>query len=181
MNFDYKWILSDTHFAHSTMIKAKWRPEGWQGQLWDNWNRLIQPNDKVLHLGDVVFGGKPDLMLLKELPGDITFIKGNHDSSQRVKDYQNKLGWKFIDPFVVEYEGYDIEFRHEPTWPLPANYLQVHGHIHMEPEVSLFHLNCCVEHLNFAPVELQGLVDARIEKLHGLLKTRHLLLVNTSR
>ena len=172
-----KYIISDTHFSHGTMVKAGWRQSGWQGKLWDNWMNTVQPEDTVLHLGDIVFGGKQDLLALRHLTGSVSFIKGNHDQSQRVKDYQNKLGWKRLEPFTIQYEGYTVEFRHEPTWPLPnGSFLQVHGHIHTEPQVSLWHISCCVEELDYRPVSLKQLLDDRIEKLEALIATKHVLL-----
>jgi len=67
-------------------------------QIIKNWNRDIQPNDTVYHLGDFAFGGKTKvLLMLSRLNGKKFLIRGNHDDSvlkppcsdyfQWIKDY----------------------------------------------------------------------------------------------
>jgi len=49
-----------------------------------NWNEVVGPEDKVYHLGDIVFSKEDTdsaLSLLERLNGKIFLIKGNHDRS----------------------------------------------------------------------------------------------------
>ncbi len=55
------WIVSDTHFFHINIGKYCNRPENWQDMIIENWNRLVSPDDDVLHLGDYCFGSKDNV------------------------------------------------------------------------------------------------------------------------
>jgi calcineurin-like phosphoesterase family protein len=52
------WIISDTHFFHANIGRYCDRPDGWQETIFDNWNRLIQPEEIVFHVGDLALGRK---------------------------------------------------------------------------------------------------------------------------
>lgn len=51
------WLVSDTHFNHSNIIKYCNRPYQSVSEMdWDmveKWNSVVKPNDHVYHLGDV--------------------------------------------------------------------------------------------------------------------------------
>jgi calcineurin-like phosphoesterase family protein len=58
------YVIADTHFGHKAIIEfeGKLRPfktiEEHDEALIENWNRTVTPFDTVIHLGDVLFGGK---------------------------------------------------------------------------------------------------------------------------
>jgi calcineurin-like phosphoesterase family protein len=58
---DQTWIISwaiATHFFHENLGRYYNRPDGWQEMIIENWNRLIQPDDLVFHVGDLALGKK---------------------------------------------------------------------------------------------------------------------------
>ena len=55
-----RWFISDTHLSHFNVIQYTGRPfqsvEEMDGQLIENWNALVQPEDTVFFLGDFGIG-----------------------------------------------------------------------------------------------------------------------------
>jgi calcineurin-like phosphoesterase family protein len=100
---DSTWIIADTHFFHANIGQYCDRPDGWQDLIIENWNRFIQPDDTVFHLGDLALGKKEDTeALIPLLNGKLYLIRGNHD--RRGKAFYNKLGITLVpDPFRMVY------------------------------------------------------------------------------
>jgi calcineurin-like phosphoesterase family protein len=131
------WIIADTHFGHDNMIPYCGRPKDFDDQIISNWNKVVQHEDVVIHLGDVIFGQNKDTRLpsiMASLPGKKILCRGNHDPKPGV--WYMEHGFDFVcDSFV--YDRY--LFSHCPITPLPkqANYnwqkdinLNIHGHFH---------------------------------------------------
>lgn len=129
-----KWITSDQHFNHSNIIEYCNRPFDstfdMDTYMISQWNKVVKPNDTVLHLGDFALGMDKEgvTKLLSQLNGRITLVRGNHDRFGKQKSidcgFENVLDKYVIDNFV---------FTHRP---LPADSLlgiintNIHGHIH---------------------------------------------------
>lgn len=64
---DQTWIISDTHFFHTNIGQYCDRPDGWQETIIENWNRYINPEEVVFHVGDLALGKKDDLEVLASL------------------------------------------------------------------------------------------------------------------
>jgi calcineurin-like phosphoesterase family protein len=83
------WFTADTHFGHANIIKYCERPfeNAWEHDktLIKNWNDCIRKEgDVVYHLGDFGLASKGYLIqILKQLNGEIRFIRGNHDKSMK--------------------------------------------------------------------------------------------------
>jgi calcineurin-like phosphoesterase family protein len=158
------WIISDTHFFHENIGKYCNRPENWQDLIIENWNRLISPDENVLHLGDYCFGSKDAVQHMTNiLQGRLFLIRGNHD--RRGKAFFQGLGIRLIpDPFFVEYGDQCILFSHRPIIPLPEGCINLHGHIHnniLPPEESQLgenHINMSVEVREYRPWRLQDIL-----------------------
>jgi len=85
------WLISDTHFGHTNIIKYCNRPFQDADEMDDyiiaRWRECIQPEDVVYHLGDLAFHVKGDSEIYQarrerlrtELTGKIRLIQGNHD------------------------------------------------------------------------------------------------------
>lgn len=78
------WLSSDTHFSHARIIEYSGRPykdvHEMNKALIDNWNRCVQPNDTIYHLGDFAFCQYTQFIkILDRLNGEIHVILGNHD------------------------------------------------------------------------------------------------------
>ena len=91
------WFIGDTHFYHKNIIKFEdeFRPfdtvEEMNETLVDNWNRVVQPEDTVYHVGDVVFGGHEKHEIIGRLNGKKRLILGNHDRCNYAAPYFEKV------------------------------------------------------------------------------------------
>jgi calcineurin-like phosphoesterase family protein len=95
-----RWVISDTHFGHSNILEyCPWR-RTWASSLAEHdagliaaWRKQVQPEDVVLHLGDLALGPKEYLSeLRRSLPGQIIVVRGNHDrscSAMRVAGFED--------------------------------------------------------------------------------------------
>jgi calcineurin-like phosphoesterase family protein len=122
-----RWILTDTHWNHEAMITRGWRPANYQERSLANIRRLVAPEDKVLHLGDVIFARSAELQaILLSLPGIWELVKGNHD--HRRDQWYRDMGFAAVNDAAVI--G-DVYLTHEPAGCLLRDTrLNVHGHLH---------------------------------------------------
>lgn len=155
------FLTADTHFSHQRICDAfnrdgsKMRPWGSSEEmdeaLIENWNKVVRPNDKVYHLGDVAIARK-GLKVLDRLNGDKVLIKGNHDIF-KITDYVPRFrdirACQVLDRYVLS---------HVPIHPddLTRFLGNVHGHLHsgrvqLNGEIDRRYVCVCVEHTNFTP------------------------------
>src|SRR5689334_79272 len=110
------FVVSDTHFSHAGILTFKrpchsthWfskpvsdcpechglgavmvRPfscvEEMDNTMIQNWNKVVRPDDKVYHLGDVAMK-RSGVEILDQLNGDKRLIRGNHDIALKTKGY----------------------------------------------------------------------------------------------
>jgi len=77
------WIIADTHFGHTNIIRYCNRPIDHDRKMLNAWKRLVKKNDVVLHLGDLCIWYGPWrshwLKKVSKLKGDKYIIWGNHD------------------------------------------------------------------------------------------------------
>lgn len=165
-----KWFVSDTHFFHENIIQYSGRPfanaDLMNENLISNWNKVVGVNDYVYHLGDVACGYGGDERALAELlfslNGRKRLIVGNHDhlkSPSLHKAFEKIELWK-------GFKEYDFTISHIP---LPLKQLRdgrfcIHGHLHNNIVEDPYYLNICVEHTNYAPINLVDIV-AKIDHL----------------
>lgn len=132
------WLVADTHFNHLNVIRYCNRPESWQTDFIQHWQETVQPEDNVLHLGDVIFGRKQDSIdFMRLLPGEKHLILGNHD---RGPIAMGDLGFKTVQrsPIIAEFPEHILIFSHYPVIinNLPQStkrVMNIHGHIHNNP------------------------------------------------
>lgn len=186
-----RFVISDTHFGHTnswekfkladgcTPLRPFTSTEEMDETMIDNWNRVVSPNSKVYHLGDVVIN-KKYLHLISRLNGKKRLIRGNHDiftdTDYRNAGFEQIWGVKVFDKFIMSHiplhpESITSRFR-----------VNVHGHYHanrvMQPrgfnvktgEVLYSdkpdprYLCVCVEQTNFTPLSFDE-IEERIQKL----------------
>lgn len=86
------YLISDTHFNHRNIIRYCGRPfpdvDSMNKALVRNWNSVVKPRDLVLMVGDL--GSRPHYWL-SQLNGDITMIRGSHDSFGVSKIYTGEF------------------------------------------------------------------------------------------
>lgn len=184
----FDWIISDTHFNHANIIEYSGRPTNHNELIQENWRKLVQPEDTVLHLGDVLMGRRELWPSMPGwLPGKVTVLStGNHDEPHKRRFMEEQWGWKFAGEFLTLYRDYVVMFSHYPFGAtqdpdpnsktntdlvfakMPEGHtLSVHGHIHQKPDPSPRHINVSVERMGYRPVNLKQLLDARINLLEG--------------
>jgi calcineurin-like phosphoesterase family protein len=154
---DATWLIADTHFFHVNIGQYCSRPDGWQALIIENWNRFIQPDETVFHLGDLALGRKEDAeALIPLLNGKIYLMRGNHDRHSKV--FYENLGITLVkDPCPVVYSsGLRLVFSHRPIVPLEPDILNLHGHIHNIPAPGLGprHINLSIEIRQYRPWRL---------------------------
>jgi calcineurin-like phosphoesterase family protein len=157
------WLIADTHWGHSMIQKHCRRPADVDSRICTNWNRLIKPEDMVIHLGDVAFSFVNLKKFLDGLNGVKILVCGNHDSKS--KSWYMRNGFAFAcDGFVMS----GCYFTHRPRPILPERAtLNIHGHLHNTvprgyrkyPHSRLFSL----EYENYSPRILSSFLHS-IEK-----------------
>jgi len=97
------WFTSDLHVFHKNIIKYCNRPfkdiPDMHYVLIDNWNRVVQPKDRVLILGDFGFCGVASgKAILDKLNGYKILVLGNHDKNAGVA---KRMGFDEVHQGVV--------------------------------------------------------------------------------
>ena len=140
------WLTSDTHFGHDR--EFIWGPRGFKS-VWENddaiiknWNKLVQPDDEVYHLGDVMLGDNATgIKKLKNLKGHIHIIRGNHDTPARLALYEDCYNVvEVCDAKWLKYNGLNFYLSHFPTVTsnldksdsLKRHILNLYGHTHQK-------------------------------------------------
>lgn len=165
------FLISDTHFNHTNIIKYCDRPfhsaHEMNEALIYNWNSVVSENDIIYHLGDFGLGNDEQVKAItSRLNGKKILILGNHDVRRGIERWKS-LGF---------YEVYKKEFRvgkyiltHRPI-EISKDYINIFGHIHnKEPHESFNsnnHINVSVEVTNYYPIEFDeklGIIDVNYD------------------
>tara|TARA_R110000796_G_scaffold28646_1_gene78144 strand:+ start:238 stop:738 length:501 start_codon:yes stop_codon:yes gene_type:complete len=160
------FVTSDTHFNHVNMLNFK----GADGKpvryfdnvnemnetIIDNWNRVVRPQDKIYHLGDVFFGSKEEFKVLwSRLNGKKRLIVGNHDDIKFLSGgnfFQKVYMWRLFKEFGLILTHVPINqdnFR--------SGTKNVHGHVHTKPSPVGPYQCVCTEVTNYTPVNIESL------------------------
>lgn len=150
------YLIADTHFYHQKVISYCDRPfasvEEMNTALVENWNRVVNSDDTVFHLGDVSFGDFTQTYeVIDKLAGSKILIRGNHD--ERRSDT-----WWIRTGFVAVHKSllHDNFFlTHRPT-KTEDGLINIHGHTHNSVTgLDDTKYKCVsVEMINYTPVEL---------------------------
>lgn len=160
------WLITDTHFNHEAMKTLCGRPDNFNELIIRNWKRLVQPDDLVIHLGDVIFSRAGELAgIMTQLPGKKVLTLGNHD--KRKESWYLQRGFDAVCERFI-YRG--IMFSHVPLtreqmgWGYDyyqGKVINVHGHFHntdhrdWEYEVGDHNKLLSLENENYKPVLLE--------------------------
>lgn len=167
------FIISDTHFYDSQIIKYENRPfkdvNEMNTQLINNWNSIVTKDDEVFHLGDFASQNVSDIEvknLIALLNGKITLILGNHDNHFS-KEKWEEMGIYQAIKYPIIYNGFFI-LSHEPLYindNMP--YANVFGHVHNNPSFKDFsNQSFCVsvERINYTPLNFLKIKDIILKK-----------------
>ena len=164
------FLTSDTHWGHTKSLSFM-RPDGsplrpfssceeMDETMIERWNSVVQPGDKVYHLGDVAIRRK-HISTMARLNGEKILIRGNHDIF-KINDYlpyfKDIRGTHKLDKLLLSH--YPV---HESSIP-PYAVANVHGHIHYQRvmkdgEVDARYKCVCVEQTDYTPIDLSSLYD----------------------
>lgn len=160
------FLVSDTHFGHNNMYTFK-NTDGslvrpWAANADDGdeimiaaWNKIVGPNDKVYHLGDVAIPRR-GIKQLARLNGEKVLIKGNHDIfklNEYLPYFKDIRGSHKLDQFILTH--IPIHDESLARWSKG----NIHGHLHSNRvldksgNIDPRYINVGIEHLpNFAPI-----------------------------
>jgi calcineurin-like phosphoesterase family protein len=167
------FLISDTHFTHQGIVTfngvhgTKLRPwntvEEMDEAMVENWNKVVKPDDRVYHLGDVVINCKA-LPILNRLNGRKVLIKGNHDIF-KLEDYL-----PYFDDIRAYHKLGNFVLSHIPIHPdSVARWCDgsIHGHLHdgrvklPNGEIDKRYICVCVEHINYTPIPFEEIEKYR--------------------
>lgn len=166
---EHTWIISDTHFGHTNIIRYCDRPYNHDSVMLKHWEANVQPNDYILHLGDVTIWHKYHAYWarqMKELPGKKFLIIGNHDEQWTIKQWKSRAGFTVCEPFVHNfYHEFTALFSHEAAAPSAQWDVNIHGHSHnhapfrMYSKLQTLYYNVSVEATDYKPVRLGAILN----------------------
>lgn len=160
------FVISDLHFNHKNIIRFCNRPfrstREMNRALVDNWNRVVDDEDRVYCLGDMTYGRRrrPIDFWLSKLNGEIRFIRGNHDTDiiRRAEVIKDK--------FPIRYRGREFLLMHDPYRPSNWDGWIIHGDKHNNDLARYPHVNCrnktinvCVELVKYTPISLDEIIS----------------------
>lgn len=178
------FVISDTHFQHANFLNFKDSNGEFIRKFKDvtemdeliveRWNKVVTPQDKIYHCGDVYFGNSKSAdVILSRLNGKKRLILGNHDNGKSTtlhKHFQKIELWRMFPEFglllthipvhpsnlkILVSERHDLE--EGACGKEQIQMYNIHGHIHQNPSPEGPYRNVCVEHTNYAPVNIEDL------------------------
>ena len=156
-----RWIIADPHFGHEAILRYEDRPypniEAHDEAIITNWNAVVKKSHEVYVLGDFALTNSTRMKeILKRLKGTKFLIRGNHDRKSGA--WYEANGFRRVYPFPILMDKW-YWLSHEPLYlnkHMP--YVNIHGHIHSAKLESEQHINVSVEHINYTPILLDGIV-----------------------
>lgn len=170
------WIFADTHFGHKSLLEKAGRPEHFERIILKRARDAVWWGDVVIHLGDVSttnhLNWHRDFIRATEKASACWLVRGNHDDKSIA--WYLRQGWDAVmDRMDLELYGFNFIFSHEPVKFVfqdedeanePANWRNVHGHLHnpdRTPEwwPTPYHQLMKMEH-TYRPVSLKEVAHA---------------------
>jgi calcineurin-like phosphoesterase family protein len=158
------FFVSDTHFGHAaTIFKFKledgtpMRPfasvEEMDEFMVTEWNKIVKPQDKVYHLGDVAMR-RQHIATVGRCNGHKRLVRGNHD----IEDDKYYRPW--FDAIYGSRVLDGMIFTHIPIHPdsIGMGKTNVHGHVHNNIPALHYgpnYLNISVEVTGYRPLALE--------------------------
>lgn len=155
------FFIADTHFGEETIRRYENRPFldicAMDEELIRRWNAVVDPDDRVYHLGD--FGAEGyEKEILSRLNGHKYLIKGNHDTKSNA-DYR-AFGFAEVYDQPIIFDGFWI-LSHDALY-VNTNmpYANLFGHVHHSPiikDYSCQHYCVCVERIEYTPISFDAI------------------------
>jgi calcineurin-like phosphoesterase family protein len=183
------WFTSDLHLGHDR--EFMYGPRGFSSifqhdeELLARWNSVVAPEDTVYILGDLILNSNEHGMkFLNWLNGEFHVILGNHDTSTRIKLYEECEKIKSIQyATMIKYKKGYFYLSHYPT--LTANYeeegpwhkniINLYGHTHQQTKFfdgNPFMYHVGLDSHNCYPVNIDEIISD-IQKQRDLTKIKN--------
>lgn len=156
------FVIGDTHFGHSNIIKYCNRPfrdvEEMDRVLIKNWNETVSNHDIVIHLGDFALCARERAKeICSQLNGKKILIKGNHDNW--TDDFYRNIGFDYVSKFPIIYGGTSDNngfymMSHAPLMLSETTpYWNFYGHVHNDSKFADTPTSkcVCVERIGYRP------------------------------
>ena len=163
------FLISDLHLGHANIIRYCSRPflvsdvAEMDRVLIDNWNFSISPKSRIFYLGDLRYG-EHALSLeeyRKNLNGDITFIRGNHDDAE--------LG--AVPSSILDYKKLRFLLVHDPAdTPPDFDGWTIHGHHHNNDLRHFPFINFVDRRINVS-AEVVGYIPVGLNEICTLIQS----------
>lgn len=135
------WLMSDLHIGHDRDFV--WAKRGFSNvqehneTLIRNIKQCVGENDEFFILGDLTLGDlDAAAAYLRQIPGRVHIILGNHDTERRIEFYQS-LGWDIQFATRIRWGKYSFYLSHYPTEcanpgedKLSLATINIYGHTH---------------------------------------------------
>lgn len=157
-----QYLISDTHFNHTNVIKYCNRPfvntEEMNNYLIKQWNSVVKDDDTVYFLGDFCLGNRQTVIELgKQLNGHKILIMGNHDRVTKTAFIDAGFEEVYKKPTVFKFGNSELLLSHAPVYD--TDYNNVCGHVHDMNINDKKHFCVCVEQINYTPIELEKVLE----------------------
>ena len=164
------WLWSDLHLGHVDVLSAFGRPfrslKEMDDALFEAWERVVDPADTIVFLGDVAIGGLSGgrLKRFRAAPGRKILVVGNHEfdylSSGNLDGFDEASSTLYVlgrPPLLL---------THVPLRRVPPGSVNIHGHLHVgRASGSGTYINVSVEQVGYRPQPLH-----RIRRLARFLE-----------
>ena len=188
------YFTSDTHFGHKNICgpngfeekrKAFENSDDMDEHIINVWNKQVNPEDIVYHLGDFFLYTKYQKLLdtIDRLNGKIIWIAGNHDShknGRRINRYYLKKADE-SGPKVtflphgcrLIIDGYTLFLNHygQLLGGRPKVF-SIHGHIHAAKTMFQNHINIGLDNIESEFEDLEFGQPISLERLMDCIKER---------
>lgn len=160
-------FIADMHLYDS--YSMDWRTislSDYAELLVSNWNRVVEPKDTVIIVGDIGHECPKTIETLQRLNGVKVLVRGNHDMTWKLTTLVNCGVFAGIHDFV-RLGGLEVE--HIPNEDMIHKPYYIHGHHHyyntpgMKQKLQLYQqdlyrLNCASDLINNTPSTLNELI-----------------------
>jgi calcineurin-like phosphoesterase family protein len=173
---DKVWLMSDLHLGHNQPFIYEKRGfdtiEEHNETLISNIKQCVKESDEFYILGDLTLGDlDAAAAYLRQIPGHVHVILGNHDTERRIEFYQS-LGWDVQFATRIKWGKYSFYLSHYPTDcsnpgedKLSLATINIFGHTHSQApwsEDHRFSYNVCPEANVCYPVEISDIIGTLI-------------------
>jgi len=168
------WITTDWHMNHEKIKVFENRPDNFESLIIAHHQKLIKPEDVLIHLGDTIFARKSELRgYLDQIKcRSKVLVRGNHDDHFTDTWLLNQ-GFDFVcDSIIINW----VLLSHAPMQLTDDMRLNIHGHFHSGtqrhrkddmyyyPYYGDRHVLLGLENTNYYPVSLEDIINRRYTK-----------------